>query len=452
MKGRFSIAMLMAGWLFAHASGVSAQQPSAVVMDFTGKGGDKARIQVIRALRDRVTFAKKSAAREVLAKKGLSASSVAGRAAVASELPVDYVIWGSIRGRGSSARAKIRIAGPKGKEITSREAGPPGTSKGNARIQKASLSLLAKALATAPPQSSRQKRAEARKTAPAAAAPAVVAPAVVAPVAAAPSSAPTAELEEPVAIEISARTSADAYAPYVTLLGGAGGRVRTIEVNIDDGSGGTSTRKYESGVYLDIVFRLEVRPLAKHRTPGIRGFALEADGDFGVGLDTQPPGSTTRLDTKAWRVLGQVGYFHRFTKGELGGLIGIGFDRLQLETNGFLPSIDYLFLRLGPAYRHIFIERTLHLRVDAGFRYPFSYGDLSNTFGEAKGFGFDAALTIGGELDLGFAYAARLSFDYFKPQFSGFEGATLPPLPGAAQGRDATDLGISFHFMLGWAF
>ncbi len=254
------------------------------------------------------------------------------------------------------------------------------------------------------------------------------------------------------AIEVKARTTTTPYAPYVLLLAGAGGRMRTLEIHVDDGTGGTATRKYESGVYLDIVFRLEVRPLARHASRGLRGLALEADGDFGVGLRTQPPGSTARLDTKAWRVLGQLGYFHRFDKGELGGLIGIGFDRLELQTNGTIPSVDYLFLRLGPAYRHFFIDRTLHLRVDGGFRYPFSYGGLADTFGDAKGFGFDVGVMLGGELEVGFAYAARLSFDYFKPQFSGFPSGALPPVPGAAQGRDATDLAINFNVMIGWAF
>ena len=97
------------------------------MLDFAGKGGDKARIQVIRALRDRATFETKSAARQALAREGLSPKTVAGRAALANELGLDYVVWGSVRGKGSAARAKIRFAGPKGKEIAAREAGPPGT-------------------------------------------------------------------------------------------------------------------------------------------------------------------------------------------------------------------------------------------------------------------------------------------------------------------------------------
>lgn len=441
MSVRLLAAALVGGSILLAASPLRAQEPSVVVLDFSGKGGSKARIQVIRALRARATFGTKGDAERVLATEGLQASSSTGRAAVASELGVDYVIWGSVRGKGSSARAKIRFAGPKGGEIASRQAGPPGTSSGNARIQKATLALLAKAMAVAPPAATRAREEKPEE-----------APPAVAAVPVAPTAPAAAQVEEPVAIKVSPRTSTTKSAPYVALLAGAGGRTRSIEVNVDEASGDFATRTYESGIYLDIVFRLEVRPLAKNATRGLRGLALEADGDFGVGMKTRPPGSTTPLDTKAWRVLGQLGYFHRFAKGELGGLIGIGFDRLDLQTNGTMPSIDYLFLRLGPAYRHFFIERAVYLRVDGGFRYPFSYGQLEEIFGAAKGFGFDAALTFGGELDVGFAYAARLSFDYFKPQFAGFPPGMLPPVPGAASGRDATDLAINFHAMVGWAF
>jgi len=441
MSVRLLAAAFVGVSILLSAAPLRAQQPKVVVLDFAGKGGDKARIQVIRALRDRATFETKSAANRVLASEGLKASSTEGRAAIAGELGVDYIVWGSVRGKGSAARAKIRFAGPKGRQIAMREAGPPGTSKGNARIQKATRALLSKALAAAPPQDT---GAEGRE-APGAqlAVPITIDKPVTVTV-------PATEVE-PAVIEVKAQTSTPKYAPYVAIFAGAGGRTRKLEVDIDDGAGGSATRKYESGVYPDIVFRLEVRPLAKHATVGLRGIAIEADGAFGIGLETQPPGSTTKLDTKAWRVLGQLGYFHRFDKGELGGLIGIGFDRLELEPNGTLPSVDYLFLRLGPAYRHFFIDRALYLRVDGGFRYPFSYGQLEDSFGDAKGFGFDAALTLGGELDVGFTYAARLSFDYFRPQFAGFPSGMLPPPPGAS-GRDATDFAINFHAMVGWAF
>ena len=133
-------------------------------------------------------------------------------------------------------------------------------------------------------------------------------------------------------------------------------------------------------------------------------------------------------------------------------MIGIGFDALDLEDNSAMPSIRYMFLRVGPAFRHFFIERTLYLRVDAGFRFPFSYGELEDAFGDAKGFGFDAGLMLGGELDVGFSYLLRFWSDFFKPQFSELPGGVLPGLPGAAQGRDGRDLAINFNLMIGWSF
>ncbi|MFW2388326.1 MAG: hypothetical protein ACN4G0_08315, partial [Polyangiales bacterium] len=252
--------------------------------------------------------------------------------------------------------------------------------------------------------------------------------------------------------EAGLRMGPEAAAPIFSILGGAGGRVRNVSIEVDDGAGGSATRKYESGVYLDIVFRLELRPLARNERKGLRGLVLEADGDFGLGLDTRTPGSTAALGTKAWRVLGQVGYFHALGKSELGGLLGIGFDALDLEDNGTMPSIRYLFLRIGPAFRHFFIERLLYLRVDAGFRWPFSYGHLEDAFGDASGLGFDAGLTLGGELDVGFAYLLRVSADYFKSRFDAFPAGTVPGHPAAAQGKDGSDLGINFHVMVGWSF
>jgi hypothetical protein len=436
--------MLVGGCLWLGAAGVHAQKPRVVVMDFAGKGGDKARIQVIRALRDEATFETRGAANQVLKSKGVKITSVAGRAAVAKELSLDYVLWGRVAGRGAAARADIRIAGPKGKEIAARKAGPPGQAKGNARIQKAARALLAEARKVALPHQ-----------ATVAAAPVVAVAATTEPKSPPPAAAepkPAAGTVEVEAVEIKTQSSKVRYGPILNIMGGAGGRTRTIEIKVEDGAGGTATRTYESGVYLDIVFRLELRPLARSLTKGLRGLAVEADGDFGIGLETETQGSGAKLDTKAWRVLGQLGYFHGIGKHEVGGLIGIGFDRLAIEDNGTLPSIQYLYLRLGPAYRYFFIERALYLRVDGGFRFPFSYGDLADAFGDAKGFGFDAGLMVGGELDVGFSYALRVSFDYFKPQFSAFPGGMLPGLPAAAQGIDGTDLAINFHVMVGWSF
>ena len=452
--------MIVASCAWFASAGVQAQKPRVVVMDFTGSGGPTARGQVIRALRDRVIFERQSAATEVLASRGAKVTSVEGRSAIARGLSLDYVLWGRVRGRGNSARAEIHIAGPRGKEIAARRAGPPGQAKGNERIRKATRTLLAEAIKVAPPAQA------------AAAAEAVVVPEIRITLGGEPESVKKVEQvakaekakKEPEPAEAEKReqkespeereprSSDTAPGPVVAIFGGAGGRARHVKINVDDGAGGTATREYKSGVYLDIVFRLELRPLARNDKKGLRGLALEADADFGVGLETTTQGSSARLDTKAWRILGQLGYFHSFGKNEIGGLAGIGFDALDIEDNGTLPSIRYLFLRVGPAYRYLFIERTLYLRVDAGFRWPFSYGELAETFGDAKGFGFDAGLMLGGQLDVGFSYAIRVSSDLFLPKFSAFPEGMLPGRPAAAQGKDGTDVAINFHAMVGWSF
>jgi len=448
MRSRFLLGMLVGSCLWLGSAVAQAQKPRVVVMDFTGSGGATARAQVLRALRDKVVFEPRSEAKKVLASRGVKLSSVAGRATIAKELPVDYVVWGRVRGRGASARAEIRIAGPQGKQITEREAGPPGQSKGNARIQKAAQIVVAQAIKVAPPQrhvaaAEPVAVSEIRITLGDEAKPPKKAEK--------PEKAETPKKQE-TKDEEKPRTSTAPRSPIINVLGGVGGRVRNIKINVDDGAGGTATREYQSGLYLDIVFRLELRPLARSSKKGLRGLALEADADFGIGLETETQGSTAKLDTKTWRILGQLGYFYGLGKSEVGGLLGIGFDDFDIEDNGTLPSIRYLFLRVGPAFRYLFIERTLYLRVDGGFRLPFSYGELADTFGDAKGFGFDAGLMVGGELDVGFSYALRISFDYFKPQFSAFPDGMVPGLPAAAQGVDGTDLAINFHAMVGWAF
>ncbi len=157
MSSRLLLGVLLGGCLWLGTSSVQAQKPKVVVMDFAGSGGSTARSQVLRGLDDEVTFEMRSDAKRVLAEEGEELSSVAGRAAVAEELGLDYLIWGRVRGRGSAARAEIRIAGPQGKQITELEAGPPGQSKGNAKIRKAARAALAKAMQVAPPNRQTKK-------------------------------------------------------------------------------------------------------------------------------------------------------------------------------------------------------------------------------------------------------------------------------------------------------
>ena len=138
------------------ASQASAKTPRIVVLGFSGPGGSTARTQVVRALRGRADFATKADADRVLDRQGLKASSAAGRATLATELDVDYVFWGRVKGKGKSARTEIRVAGRSGDALTGYEAGAPGTTQGNAQIQEAARTALAEAKQLAPPEERRR--------------------------------------------------------------------------------------------------------------------------------------------------------------------------------------------------------------------------------------------------------------------------------------------------------
>lgn len=427
--------MFVGSCLLFDATGVEAQKPKVVVMDFAGKGGAAARVQVLRALRGKVAFSKRAWGRKVLAYQGARISDPVGRYKIAQELPVDYVVWGRVRGRGASARTEIRVAGKNGQQVSAFEAGRPGKRDRNETIRQAAVAALEEAIKESPPErraaAKQDDELETRK----------------------PDADNADDDGHPEKSTTAHPRSGEAInAPVFTILAGPGGRVRNIAIDLNDGAGGTATRKFESGVYFDIVLRLELRPLARSEKKALRGLALEADAGFGIGLKAQVPGSTDKFDTKTWRLLAQLGYFHGFAKSEIGGLVGIGVDAFDIDDNATLSSTRYLFLRLGPAFRHFFIERTLYLRLDAGFRFPFSYGELADTFGDAKGIGFDAGLMLGGQLDVGLSYAFRVSLDLFKPKFSAFPGGMVPDLPGAAQGSEGTDRALNFNAMVGWAF
>ncbi len=98
----------------AVASGAQAQRPKVVVLSFAGAGGATARVQVVRALKGQADFATKSDADRVIDDRGLRIGTGAGRAELSDVLDVDYIFWGRVKGKGSSARTEIRVAGRSG--------------------------------------------------------------------------------------------------------------------------------------------------------------------------------------------------------------------------------------------------------------------------------------------------------------------------------------------------
>jgi len=438
----------------AIANGAQAQQPKVVVLSFTGAGGSTARVQVVRALKGQADFATKSDADRVIDDRGLRLETAGGRAELTDALDVDYIFWGRVKGKGSSARTEIRVAGRSGETLTGYEAGAPGTSKGNRLIQEAARTALAEVLELAPPGKRKRKEtavvvtAEASVPTGAAAATTSTAPA---PPKTKPRQDSKADAKKQSKKKKNKETDGATKLPVFEIFVGGGPRLRNIDFNVGDGSGGTENRNFDSGAYADVGGYFLVRPLGRSDNPALQGIVIQGDGGVGFGLNAQPQGTGITNNVTTWRALGQVGYLYPLIKGlQVGGLVGAGVDTFDIDVNSVLPSIQYIYVRVGAALSYMVFKDFLGFRVDGGFRKPFSFGDLEAAFGNnSSAIGFDATAMVGGKLDIGFTYGFRFIWEYYKLDFS---GATDPQQPSFSGGPGSgTDSAMTYQFLVGWS-
>ncbi len=161
------------------------------------------------------------------------------------------------------------------------------------------------------------------------------------------------------------------------------------------------------------------------------------------------PGETgISLQTNTWRLLGQLGYLYPLRRVQVGGLVGVGADVLRIDLNSVLPSSSIVYVRLGPAVACMIVSHFLSVRFDFGLRFPWTLGDLADSFGaDSSAFGLDAALMLGGRLDAGFSYAFRFGWEYYRMRFSG----ATHNVPSMGDGGDGTDHGLTFQLLVGWS-
>ncbi len=235
--------------------------------------------------------------------------------------------------------------------------------------------------------------------------------------------------------------------PVLVLQIGAGARFRNIHLELGDGAGGSETRSFETGAYFDFAWHLLVRPMARHPSrPSVQAILLQVDGGSGVGLKAEVSG--IELQTNTWRMLGQFGYLYPRNRLQLGGLVGVGGDVFSIDLNSVLPSSRIIYARLGPALCYQIVPRFLGLRADFGVRFPFYLGPLKDAFGnQSSGIGLDAALTFQGWLNVGFSYAVRFVWEYYRLRFS---GANMN-VPAMGDGGDGNDHALTIQFLLGWS-
>jgi hypothetical protein len=239
--------------------------------------------------------------------------------------------------------------------------------------------------------------------------------------------------------------------PVFEIFVGGGPRLRNLDFNVGAMSGGTENRKFTSGAYADVGGYFLVRPLGRSESKALQGIVIQGDGGIGFGLKAQPEGTGITNDVKTWRALGQAGYLYPVLKGlQVGGLVGAGVDDFTIEGNSVLPSIRYVYVRVGAALSYMIYQELLGFRVDGGFRKPFSLGDLEDAFGSnSSAIGFDATAMIGGKLDIGFTYGFRFIWEGYKLDL---RGATDPQQPAFSSGPGSgTDRAMTFQFLVGWA-
>jgi hypothetical protein len=415
-----------------------AQQPKAVVLDFAGAGGSTARVQVLRGLRGRVAFAKKADAERIAASQSLELRTDEGREALCEALDTDYVFWGRVNGRGPSARTEIWVAGRSGAQLTGYEAGAPGTLEGNELIQQAAGAALTEGMALSPPGGAAEKKRKTAKTN------TTLHTVTELPRSAPPTYAPATKQETP------EKPSAQGEMPVFQILVGGGVRLLDIDFNVGTTSGGTDYRGFDSGAFFDVGGRLLIRPMGRSDSPARQAFVIEGDGGAGIGLDAAlQEGVGGSADVKTWRASGQLGYLYPIKRLQVGGLVGAGVDAFDIDSNSVLPSRRYLYLRIGAAVAYTILEDFLGFRVDGGFRWPFALGDIDDAFGNnSSAVGFDAAATLGGQLDIGFTYGFRYIWERYKLDFAGAT-QNVPAMGGP--GGDGTDQAMTFQLLVGWS-
>lgn len=234
----------------------------------------------------------------------------------------------------------------------------------------------------------------------------------------------------------------------VALIGG-GVRFRRIHLDVGDRAGGTENRSFNTGAYFDFAWHLLIRPLG-HRSPraSIRAMILQVDGGSGIGLTVEPEGTGIQLKTNSWRMVGQLGYLYPFERFQVGGLVGIGGDVFNIDSNFVLPSSRIVYVRFGPGAVYSIVPELLRIRGDFGLRFPFHLGELANAFGQDSFvFGLDSTVTLDGRIPAGFTYALRFVWEYYRMWFSG----PTDDVPAAGNGGGGRDHAVAVQVLVGWS-
>ena len=415
-----------------------AQTERGVVLRFSGRGSGPARTAAVRAASDKLDLMGRAEVEGAAERLGADLSQPAGLAAVAQDQGLALIVTGEVNGRGRRATTNIHVFDDQGNEVAFREAGSPSGRANRQRIERAAAEAIDQALGALAQrrqeEAAARQRAEEEERRRAALAEAEA----------------VSEVEE----EEEEEAGPPGGLPRITAFIGLDGRTRDVQADFVLVGGG---RRYDLSMYPELSLRLESFPLG-HSTGALKGLYAQLDLAFALALSSQEvnadgsPGP--EIDSGAWHMLLQAGYLYPLSDDafRLGALIGFGIDSFSIGDNSVLASTRYTFLRLGAVADARLYQQLLRVRLDLGYRVVFGVGDIAdatdpNHLGtDASGGAFDVGASLGGQLDMGFAYAVRFGFTRYSFDFTGDAASD------DAVGAELTDKGVSLSVQVGYAY
>lgn len=416
------IVPLLALAALALGAAPSAQAQTGVVLPFRGPGAGAARNIAVREARDYVELTPKSRVQRTARELGANLNSRAGRAEVAAEMGLEYFVQGAIRGR----RTRLRVYGADGRQLASGTARRPIGRAGRADVARVMNEVMEQAMERAPARREVERPAEEEERPPA-------------------FRRERDEEDEEEEVEDEG-PEYEGLLPIATMLVGVDARSRDLSVRLTDGR----RRNYEAGIYPDVTLQLQVHPLAAKDVA--RGLYAQLDVAVGASLSTVErdpvdPSRSTDVETNAWRFMVQAGYLAPFAedKGRVGVMLGFGRDHFGLSENQTMPGASYNQFRIGFAASFAAYGTLMQARIDAGYRFVLSAGELAEAFGDTfNGGAFDVGLSVGGFVDAGFAYGVRFGYTRYSLDLAG-EASDFT-------GERATDAAVNAGIQIGWAF
>jgi len=428
-----SVSLLGAAALLLLAPAAASAQGRAVVLEFGGgRNGAQARRAVVAALDGVVEIVPLESVEAAARTQRVDLATPEGAGAAARAAGAELVISGEVSGRARRARTRLVVRDVSGRELASRQAGPPFGRPAQRALGDEAITMVQEA------QNALARSGGGTTSA------------------GNDSSGNTGETDaddNPEEEEANEEDDDDAdaddsdrtpgAAPLFRALAGLDVRTRSANVATDDGG----SRGYDAGVYPELMIALELRPLA-HVDGIASGLLLSVEAAHSLGLSSELEGVAEAFGSSSLRVGGALGWLIPFADGAvaLGPVLGGGLERFAIDDNGVFASASYTYFRMGLAARIVIAEDLLALGVSAGYRLVFGVGDLATAFGETgSAYGLDVQAELGGALDMGFAYALRVGYQSYGLAFEGGPGSI-------AQGVDGSDSALRIQLLVGWQF